>query len=196
MTNDTPLDEGDEIPSKTFQKQVMHDLQDLGLKLLGLSTKQLAQMPIDDILRNAIKETGRIKSHSALKRHKQFIGKLMRDVDPGPIIEQFEIIESPHQMLNKTFHHLEDLRDQLITGDKNVIGGVINEYPDIDKQKLRQLVKNAKKEKEYNRTHETDTSNKQGRALFRLLREQALEIAEAKKNVTVPTIGSIDKEQD
>ncbi|MBV1919612.1 MAG: DUF615 domain-containing protein, partial [Pseudomonadales bacterium] len=113
-----------------------------------------------------------------------------------PIIEQFEIIESPHQMLNKTFHHLEDLRDQLITGDKSVIGGVINEYPDIDKQKLRQLVKNAKKEKEYNRTHETDTSNKQGRALFRVLREQALEIAEAKKNVTALSIDSIDKEQD
>ncbi len=192
MTNDTPLDEGDEIPSKTFQKQVMHDLQDLGLKLLGLSTKQLAQMPIDDILRNAIKEAGRIKSHSALKRHKQFIGKLMRDVDPGPIIEQFEIIESPHQMLNKTFHHLEDLRDQLITGDKSVIGSVINEYPDIDKQKLRQLVKNAKKEKEHNLTHETDTSNKQGRALFRVLREQALEIAEAKKKDN----DSVDKEQD
>jgi len=179
MTNDTPSDEW----SKTSQKQVMHDLQDLGVKLLGLNTKQLAQMPIDDVLRNAIKETGRIKSRNALKRHKQFIGKLMRDVDPAPIIEQFEIIESPHQMLNKTFHHLEVLRDELISGGKDVIGDVISEYPDIDKQKLRQLVKNAKKEKEHNLTHETDTSNKQGRALFRTLREQALEKAEANKKL-------------
>ena len=187
MTDDTPSDEW----SKTSQKKVMHDLQDLGVKLLGLNTKQLAQMPIDDVLRNAIKEAGRIKSRNALKRHKQFIGKLMRDVDPTAIIEQFEIIESPHQMMNKTFHHLEDLREELISGGNDVIGSVISEYPDIDKQKLRQLVKNAKKEKEYNLTHETDTSNKQGRALFRVLREQALEKAETNKQLN----DTDDKEQ-
>jgi len=187
MTDDTPTDEW----SKTSQKQVMHDLQDLGVKLLGLNTKQLAQMPIDDVLRSAIKEAGRIKSRNALKRHKQFIGKLMRDVDHTAIIEQFEIIESPHQMMNKTFHHLEDLREELISGGNDVIGNVISEYPDIDKQKLRQLVKNAKKEKEHNLAHETDTSNKQGRALFRVLREQALEKAEANKKLN----DSDDKEQ-
>jgi len=188
MTDDTPTDEW----SKTSQKQVMHDLQDLGVKLLGLNTKQLAQMPIDDVLRNAIKETGRIKSRNALKRHKQFIGKLMRDVDPTAIIEQFDIIESPHQMLNKTFHHLEVLRDELISGGKDVIGNVISEYPDIDKQKLRQLVKNAKKEKVHNLAHETDTSNKQGRSLFRVLREQALKKVESNKERD----DTVDKEQD
>lgn len=172
MQKNTPTEDLDEIPSKTHQKRVMHDLQELGEKLLDLKPGQLDKMPISDTLRNAIDEAGRIKSRGALKRHKQFIGKLMRDVDPAPIIEQFTVFESAHQMLNKTFHHLEVLREELIAGGKEVIGNVISEYPTIDKQKLRQLVKNAKKEHDRNLQHPTDTSNKQGRQLFRFLRAQ------------------------
>ena len=176
MSNKPPIeDEEDDFVSKTHQKQVMLDLQQLGEKLLDLKPKQLDQMPIGDVLKNAVIEASRIKSRNALKRHKQFIGKLMREVDPEPIIAQFEIIESPHQMLNKTFHHLEVLREDLIAGGKEVIGNVISEYPAIDKQKLRQLIKNAKKERDHNLAQPTDTSNKQSRALFRLLREQALQ---------------------
>ncbi|OUS31723.1 hypothetical protein A9Q99_03940 [Gammaproteobacteria bacterium 45_16_T64] len=172
MPKNTPIEDLEELPSKTAQKQVMHDLQALGEKLLDLTPKQLEKMPIDDNLRNAIEEAGRIKSRGALKRHKQFIGKLMRDIDPDPILAQFALFESAHQMLNKTFHHLEELREELIAGGKDIIGNVISEYPTIDKQKLRQLVKNAKKEHERNLIQPTDTSNKQGRLLFRFLRTQ------------------------
>lgn len=166
------VDEFDELPSKTAIKKVMHDLQALGEKLLELKPKQLKEMPIDDALRNAIDEAANIKNRNAMKRHKQFIGKLMRDIDPEPIIAQFEVFESAHQMMNKTFHHLEDLRDELIAGGNDIIGKVISEYPTVDKQKLRQLVKNAKKERERNLANVTDTSNKQGRSLFRFLRDQ------------------------
>ena len=165
------LEDFEELPSKTAIKKVMHDLQALGEKLLELKPKQLKEMPIDETLRNAINEAANIKNRNAMKRHKQFIGKLMRDIDPEPIIAQFEIFESAHQMMNKTFHHLEDLREELIAGGNEVIGKVISEYPTLEKQKLRQLVKNAKKERERNLANETDTSNKQGRSLFRFLRD-------------------------
>ena len=172
MPNTTPPEDFDDIPSKTDIKKQMLSLQELGEKLLALKPKQLKQMPLNDNLLNAIDEAGRIKARGAMKRHKQFIGKLMRDIDPEPIIAQFEKIESAHQMLNKTFHHLEVMREELIEGGNESIGKVISEYPTIDKPKLRQLTKNAKKEKEYNATHETDTSSKHSRALFRFLREQ------------------------
>jgi len=163
--------EHDDIPSKTQIKNEMHSLQALGEKLLTLKPAQLKKMPISDELRFAVEEAHRIKNRSALKRQRQFIGKLMRDIDPEPIIAQFDLFESAHQMQNRVFHHLEELRDQLISGGNDVIGEVIRRYPGIDTQKLRQVVKNAKKEQQRNHEHPNDVSSTQGRVLFRFLRE-------------------------
>ena len=83
-------DDSDEIdlpPSKTKVKKQMHDLQELGEQLTELSKEHLAELDIPENLRDAVREMKKIKSFGAIKRQMQYIGKLMRDIDPAPVQE-------------------------------------------------------------------------------------------------------------
>ena len=79
MTDFDQFENDDDIPkSKTQIKREMEALQDLGKKLLGLSKNQLKKVEMSDTLREAFVEAGRIKQHEAMRRHLQYIGKIMR----------------------------------------------------------------------------------------------------------------------
>src|SRR5512139_2973663 len=78
--NDSP--DRDEPPSKSARKRQMLSLQAVGESLLDLNDKQLAQIPLEDErLLTAVREARLIRTKNARKRHLQFIGKLMRDID-------------------------------------------------------------------------------------------------------------------
>ena len=47
-------------------------------------------MPLDEELRDAVLEARRMKARGALRRQKQYIGKLMGRLDPEPIREALE----------------------------------------------------------------------------------------------------------
>ena len=72
-------------PSKSAKKREYLALQKLGEDLIGLNEPDLRKMELDEDLLEAVLEARRIKSHGALRRQKQYIGKLMRHVDPEPI---------------------------------------------------------------------------------------------------------------
>ena len=72
-------------PSKSARKREYHALQKLGEELISLRDSELQSMPLDEDLREAVLEARRMKTHGALKRQKQYIGKLMRHLDPEPI---------------------------------------------------------------------------------------------------------------
>ena len=72
-------------PSKSARKREYIALQQLGEELLTLKKPDLLGMQLDDELLDAVLEARRIKAHGALRRQKQYIGKLMRDIDPAPI---------------------------------------------------------------------------------------------------------------
>ena len=72
-------------PSKSARKREYLALQKLGEELLTLKDSDLQQVELDDDLLSAVLEARRIRSHGALRRQKQYIGKLMRSVDPEPI---------------------------------------------------------------------------------------------------------------
>ena len=155
--------------SKTQRKKEMHYRQGLGEKLIALKSDERSKLGLPEQLIAALDEAKRIKKNEALRRHKQYIGKLMRDIDLEPIETYFAQIESAHALNTRAFHDLENLRDELISGDNNVIGDVIARFPEVDKPKLRQLVRNAKKERDIN-DKQGSSDNTQGRALFRFLR--------------------------
>ena len=81
----------DAIVSKTKRKQEMTELQKLGAKLVELPESQLEAMPMDDALRTAVLAARRIKSHEAKRRQMQYIGRLMREVDPAPLRERLRL---------------------------------------------------------------------------------------------------------
>ena len=78
----------EELVSKTRRKKEMHELQALGVALVELAESQIAALQIAEELRSAVLEAKRMRSHEARRRQLQYIGRLMRDVDPGPIRDQ------------------------------------------------------------------------------------------------------------
>ena len=74
-------------PSKSARKRAYLALQQLGEELVTLRESELQALPLDEDLREAVMEARRITAHGALRRQKQYIGKLMGRVDPEPIRE-------------------------------------------------------------------------------------------------------------
>ncbi|MFU8797500.1 MAG: ribosome biogenesis factor YjgA [Gammaproteobacteria bacterium] len=73
------------LKSKSQIKRDMLALQTLGERLVALNSTQLAKIPLDDTIIAAIHEAHRMRSHGAVRRQLQYIGRLMRSVDPKPI---------------------------------------------------------------------------------------------------------------
>ena len=72
-------------PSKSARKREYIALQKLGEELISLRESELQLLPLEENLHEAILEARRIKAHGALRRQKQYIGKIMRHLDPEPI---------------------------------------------------------------------------------------------------------------
>lgn len=180
MTDFPDDDFAEEEPqSKTQIKKQMHELQALGTALLELSDKHLSKFPLSANLIAALEEAKRIKRREALRRHKQFIGKVMRDEPEIDTIRQLlSDLQNSKSTHTRQFKDLEDLRESLISGGKEALGQVIEKNPHMDRQKLRQLVSKAKKEHERNQANVAQDiktlENKASRELFRFLRESTL----------------------
>jgi ribosome-associated protein len=81
---DTPQG-GSERPSRSARKRRAQALQKLGVRLTGLRQAQLQRLPLPPDLLDAVMEAQRLRSRPAIARQHQFIGRLMRDLDPEPI---------------------------------------------------------------------------------------------------------------
>lgn len=140
-------------PSKSELKRQMTALQEMGESLIELSDKQLAKIPVgDERLLLAIKETRRIKSNNARRRHMQFIGKLMRDIDPQPITQALAELRSQRQAKNDAFHALEALRDSVLEEGLKGVERVMERWDGADRQQLRQLVLQHQRELKQEKT--------------------------------------------
>ncbi len=137
----------EDYKSKTQLKREVEALQIVGAKLIGQKPEVLAKLPLSDELRAAIHESSRIKQNEAKRRHLQYIGKLMRDAD----VEQIQLLidrqEAGTKAYTQHFHKLESWRDRLIKDDSQ-IQKFCTEYPDADRQHLRQLTRNSRHEAE------------------------------------------------
>ena len=158
------LEEGDEPVSKTKRKAAMDELQDIGVTLVGLPRDKLNKLDLPEILLDAVNEAKRITANGATRRQAQYIGRLMRNVDIAPIIEQLQRWDGKNTAENAYFHRLENWRTRLIA-DENSLSEFLVEYPGIDTQQIRTLIRNARREESLNK------SPKSSRELFKLLRE-------------------------
>lgn len=167
MSDTDPDDIGDDAPpSKSARKREMTARQDLGVALCELSPRELARIPIeDDALLAAIEESRRIGHHSALRRHRQYIGKLMRRIDPEPLQQALAELHRERRGAAAAHQDLERLRDELIARGDAGLASVLARFPDADRQRLRQLLREARRERD------ADRPPAASRRLFRYLRE-------------------------
>ncbi|AGH38533.1 hypothetical protein F542_9480 [Bibersteinia trehalosi USDA-ARS-USMARC-188] len=136
--------------SKSEIKRDAEHLKKLGTSLVELNSANLAKMPLDDSLRDAIELAQKLKME-ARRRQIQYIGKLLRNVDPEPIQEALDKVENRHNQQLALLHKLEQTRDQLIAQGDTVLNTLVEEYPALDRQHLRNLIRAAQKEKQANK---------------------------------------------
>jgi len=159
-------DDETELPkSKSQLKREMTALQDLGKAIVELSPGDLAKIPLPDTLAAAVAEARSINSHGALRRQMQYIGRLMRNVDPEPIQQALDAIRLTGQQSTAAFHAVEQWRDRMVGEGQPALDEFIGQHPQADRQQLRQLMLNAQREAKQNKPP------KSSRSLFRLLRD-------------------------
>jgi ribosome-associated protein len=143
--DEAELPDDDTSPSKTALKKQAHELQTLGLALANLSDNQLAAAPMPESLRDAIEAYRRTKSHEGRRRQLQFVGKLMRQADRGPLEEAVASAKVPGARATLALHQTERWRNELVAGDEAITRWMV-QFPETDAQQLRNLVRNARKE--------------------------------------------------
>ena len=152
--------------SKTRRKAAMQELQSLGEELIALNNSQLAQLDLPEVLLDAVKQAQRITSNGAIARQRQYIGRLMREIDTAPISAMLDKWKGVNQEENAHFHQLEKLRSRLLEDD-SALSEYLTAHPDADSQQIRTLIRNARKEAAAGKPP------KSSRELFKLLRDQS-----------------------
>ena len=151
-------------PSKTKQKEAMHELRDLGAELVELSVGQLKRIKLPENIYEAVRACQKITAHGAHRRQIQYLGKLMRSVDDEPIRAGLALIRGESSAETARLHRLERFRTRLLE-DEGVLAEIAATWPGVDLQHLRQLRRNALKEQE------TGKPPKNFRAIFQILQE-------------------------
>lgn len=122
-------------PSKTRLKKDSASLQALGEALIDLPPEALEDLQLPDRLKEALSDARRIRKHEALRRQRQYIGRLMRDVDPAPIREFLQSRDTGHKEETRLFHAAETWRQRLIDGTGDTVTACV-ENLGVDRQEL------------------------------------------------------------
>ena len=153
----------EELPSKTRRKQEMLELQELGVELVALDDRALGALDLPDALRDAIAQARKITKHEARRRQLQYIGKLMRGVDPAPIHALLEARRARARGETEVFRRVEAWRNRLLN-DESALSQLLAEYPAANATRLRSLIELACSERSEGR------APRHSRELFRALR--------------------------
>lgn len=165
MENEAQIDEID-LVSKSQLKRESHAIQDLGKRLAALPPDQLARIPLDEPVLEAISLAKRIQNkRSALKRHYQFLGKLLRSRDTDPIFAALAEIDNESQVSIQLHHRAERWRDRIVEQGNDAIDALIEELPASDRQKLRQLWRN------YSKSGNESAKTRHARLIYKEIRQ-------------------------
>lgn len=159
-------------------KRASDELQKLGKQLLEMPDSRLDDLEMPERLREALYDYKKTKSFEGRRRQLQYIGKLMREVDPEPLREAVAEFQLGHARNSLALHQAERWRAELIAEDKDTVTRWVAEYPDSDVQQLRTLIRNARKDASL------DPEKRNGRAfreLFQYIKHAMDERAQAQK---------------
>jgi ribosome-associated protein len=137
-------------PSKTRRKADMHALQDLGEALVELDARRfdvvVEEAGLPERLVDAIRAARSITAHGGRRRQLQYVGKLMRGVDPTPIRTRLDAWAEGRDADAAKLHALERLRERLLT-EPAALDELVARHPTLDRPRFRSLVAKAKDER-------------------------------------------------
>ncbi len=163
-------DDWDDRPSKSEIKRQVLAQQELAVRMPGLADSELERLGVSQRLRGPLDELRRMKPSGARNRQAKHCVKFMHGEDVDQIEAYLSDRQSSQVEINQRFHDLERWRDRLVNEGDKALQPAIEAFPPLDRQQLRQLVRDARREKEQGKPAGA------GRKLFRYLRqtEQAL----------------------
>ena len=151
--------------SRTQKKKEARALQKLAEQLLSLALEQLNAIDMPDELRKAVLEARVMTRHGARRRQIKYIGALVREIDPQPILDALANIQYGDFQKAAAFKQVEKWRDDLREGNMARIEDILEKCPSAQRQRLSQLVRNAQAE------FRKQAGVKASRALFRYLKQ-------------------------
>ncbi|WP_417344953.1 ribosome biogenesis factor YjgA [Ferrimonas sp.] len=154
--------------SKSELKREAEQLQKIGNEIVALGKNDLAKVPMDEELEDAVALAQRLKGkNEAHRRQLQFVGKLLRSRDPEPLVAALDKIRNKHNQANQEFHKMEQWRDRLIAEGDDAMQELFAEVPAMaeERQRVRQLIRQAAKEAKASKPP------KSSRELFKLVRQ-------------------------
>ena len=157
-------DDFQDRPSKSERKRAAHAAQDLGETLIGLRDSDLVALDLPERLVDAIREARRIPSRGGGARQRQYIGKLMRDIDPEPIRAALAAGSEQSALETERFKRLEAWRERLITQGSTALEELERWRPGLDRAEWMRRISATQSERERAGTGAA------GRELFRALR--------------------------
>ena len=165
VDDEPAADEAGERPSKSSRKRAAQAAQDLGVELAGLREAQLEALDLPEKLKDAIRTLGTLTSRAAGARQRQYIGKLMREVDPEPIRAALDARSQVDAQETERFKRVESWRDRLVSEGTPALEELRNWRPQIDIAEWARRVSAAQAERA-----RTGASGAASRELFRALR--------------------------
>jgi ribosome-associated protein len=133
--------------SKSARKREAASLQELGVELASLPDPEIAALDLPDKLFAALRDLKRLPSHGAQVRQRQYIGKLMRDIDPAPVLAKLAERKLRHDSEIRRFQLVERWRDRLLSEPASALGELLEEYPEADRAVLTKLLEKAERER-------------------------------------------------
>ena len=152
-------------PSKSMRKREAASAQDLGTRLIALKESELVALDLPETLLDAIMLAKRITSRGGLARQRQYIGKLMRDIDPAPIEAALSAESRVSAMDAEKHKRIEAWRARLLSEGPAALDDLLKWRPGADRKALQALITKATSER-------VDSGSREGasRELFRSIR--------------------------
>ena len=136
-----------ERPSKSERKRAAHAAQDLGETLIRLRDPELDALGLPERLSEAVREARQIRSRAAGVRQRQYIGKLMRDIDLQPIRAALAARSERDAIETQLFKRAESWRERLICEGESALEELARLRPGLDQADWRRKVAAASRER-------------------------------------------------
>jgi ribosome-associated protein len=160
-----PWNEDEEPLGKSERKRRSEDLQKLGEQLITLPATELDNLPLDEKLRDAVDAARGMNKRGALLRQRQYIGRLMRDVDAEPIRQALALRQVTDRRHVRLEHEVESWRERLLDDEPEAWSELATLLEAADLRNLRSLARQARAERSAARPPAAS------RQLFRRLRD-------------------------
>ena len=112
-------------PSRSEKKRQSFALQNMGEELTRLGPQEVKNLDLPADLREALQLYARIGDHEGRRRQMQFIGRVMREIDPAPIRAMLDARREVSAAATAALHKAEQWRDRLLTADEAELAGLV-----------------------------------------------------------------------